>query len=309
MLIQRGRRDLPRLVHESVTTIGNFDGVHLGHQQLLCSVTSMAKRRGMQSAVVLFEPHPNEFFLSEPPARLMSFREKVDVLKTFGIDQVLVLRFSADLASMAAQEFIEAYLVQALNTQHLVIGDDFRFGYKRAGDFSLLQQDSRFSCEASETVLLNGERVSSTSVRLALANAQFDVAAALLGRPYTLNGKVAHGDRRGRQLGFPTANIRLRRKTLPLNGVYAVEVQGLNGTTVSGVANIGSRPTVNGREPRCEIHLFNFAQDIYGERLSVKPVHFIRAEQKFDGLDALKTQIAIDCEQAKQYFTQNGQRV
>lgn len=302
MKVIRGQRGVKQSVTASVATIGNFDGVHLGHQQLIERVREKAAEQGAVSTVILFEPHPSEFFLAEPPARLMTFREKILALGELGIDVIRVLRFNADLAAMSAQAFIEQFLVEELRVAHLVVGDDFRFGHQRSGDFHMLTHDGRFSCEASETVSVGNVRVSSTAIRLALANGQFDAAAKLLGRPYTFKGKVAHGEKRGRLLGFPTANVRLKRQTLPLSGVYAVRVQGENLPMTLGVANVGLRPTVAGREPRCEVHLFNFADDIYGQQIEIEPVRFIRPEQKFSGLDALKAQIARDSEQAKQLF-------
>lgn len=302
MKVVRGQRGAQSLQSASVATIGNFDGVHLGHRQLLQQVRAEADRMQAKAVAILFEPHPAEFFLDEPPARLMTLREKLLPLEQLGVDVVRVLRFNQDLAAMSANEFIDRILVNELNVQHLVVGDDFRFGHRRAGDFELLQADGRFSCEASDTVTVNGIRVSSTAVRLALANGQFELAAQLLGRPYHLSGKVAHGDKRGRLLGFPTANLRLKRKTLPLSGVYAVKVMGDGMPETLGVANIGFRPTVDGKEPRCEVHLFNFADEIYGRLIEIEPVQFIRAEQKFSGLDALKAQISVDSARAKQIF-------
>lgn len=289
-----------------VATIGNFDGVHLGHQALLQRLRAEGVRRHLPTVVIVFEPHPQEFFARggdrPPPARLLRLREKLERLHAAGVDAVQVLRFNETLSRMPAEQFISVWLEQRLKVRHLVIGDDFRFGYQRRGDFALLQAASGFSTEASATVLLDAERVSSTAIRQALATEQFDRAARMLGERYVLSGKVAHGDARGRLLGFPTANIRLHRAVLPLSGVYAVQVHGVAERPLPGVANIGNRPTVGGKEPRCETHLFDFAGDLYGKRIQVEPLHKLRGEQKFDGLDALKAQIARDAEQARAFF-------
>ncbi len=292
-----------------VATIGNFDGVHLGHQALLQRLRAEGERRGLPSVVLLFEPHPQEFFArgSErlAPARLLRLREKLQRLRSLGVDAVQVLRFNASLAQLPAEDFISVWLEQRLQLRHLVIGDDFRFGHQRRGDFALLQAATGFSTEASATVMLDGERVSSTAIRQALANNAFEQAARMLGQRYVLTGKVAHGEARGRLLGFPTANLRLHRAVLPLSGVYVVQVHGLADKPLPGVANIGNRPTVAGKEPRCETHLFDFTGDIYGKRIAVEPLHKLRGEQKFDGLDALRAQIARDAEQARAYFSAN----
>lgn len=302
----RGSKTRSDFASGCVATIGNFDGVHLGHQALLQRLRAEGERRGLPTLVMLFEPHPQEFFARgserQPPARLLRLREKLERLQALGVDAVQVLRFNRTLSQLPAEDFISVWLEQRLKVQHLVIGDDFRFGYQRRGDFALLQAANAFSTEASATVLLDGERVSSTAIRQALANEQFENAARMLGQRYLLSGKVAHGDARGRLLGFPTANLRLHRAVLPLNGVYAVQVHGLAERPLPGVANIGNRPTVNGKEPRCETHLFDFAGDIYGKRIAVEPLRKLRGEQKFDGLDALKAQIARDAEQARAFF-------
>lgn len=306
MTLLRARSALPGNWPGCVATIGNFDGVHLGHQALLQRLRAEGERRGLPTLVILFEPHPQEFFARgsdrQAPARLLVLREKLQRLREQGVDAVQLLRFDARLAALAAQDFISVHLEQRLNVRHLVIGDDFRFGHQRRGDFALLQASTQFSCEASATVMLDGERISSTAVRQALANEQFEQAARMLGQRFAFSGKVAHGDARGRLLGFPTANLRLHRQVLPLNGVYAVQVHGLAAKPLPGVANIGNRPTVNGKEPRCETHLLDFASDIYGKRIAVEPLRKLRCEQKFDGLDALKAQIARDAEQARAFF-------
>lgn len=305
MLLLRGHSQPPATWSGCVATIGNFDGVHLGHQALLQRLRQQATERQLPTLVLLFEPHPQEFFArtgKTAPARLLTLREKLACLREQGVDAVQVLRFNAALASLSAEDFISVYLQQRLQVRHLVIGDDFRFGHQRRGDFALLQAAGAFSCEASATVVSDGERVSSTAVRQALSAEQFDTAARLLGRPYTFSGKVAHGDARGRLLGFPTANLRLHRQVLPLHGVFAVQVHGLGPKPLPGVANIGNRPTVGGTEPRCETHLLDFSGDLYGRQIAVEPLRKLRGEQRFDGLDALRAQIARDAEQARQFF-------
>lgn len=284
-----------------VATIGNFDGVHRGHQALLQQLRCLNRQYDLPSVVILFEPHPQEFFSATPPARLLTLREKLAYIHHAGIDAVLCLRFNAALATMTAAHFIDHVLVQRLNVRHLVIGDDFRFGAKRGGDVELLRADGRFSVSASPSVCVENQRVSSTLVRRVLADGEFAQAHELLGRPYAISGNVAHGDKRGRLLGFPTANIILRHRTLPLSGVYAVRIFGLESDYI-GVANIGHRPTVNGTQARLEVHIFNFNADIYGRAISVELVKKLRGEQKFDGLPALQAQIARDVEQAKRIF-------
>ena len=313
MLVLRGfHRPAPS---PTVLTIGNFDGVHCGHRALLDQLVSRAKALGLPSAVLTFEPHPREFFdPKNAPTRLATLREKLELLADAGVEIVLVARFNATFASLTADAFVEQVIVKALNARHVMIGDDFRYGAKRAGGFHHLQQKGAalgFGVEAMHSVLLDGERVSSSGVRAALNAGNMSEAARLLGRPYAIDGRVVHGDKRGRQLGFPTANIRVKHNPLPLIGVFAVEVRcqenvlrecPVPGDYLKGVANLGVRPTVEGTRPLLEIHLFDFAGDLYGAHLNVRFVKKIRDEMKFPGLDALREQIARDSATARAHF-------
>ncbi|UZE95608.1 bifunctional riboflavin kinase/FAD synthetase [Alkalimarinus alittae] len=294
-----------------VATIGNFDGVHLGHKVIIEQVKDKAKKLGVPSVVVIFEPQPQEYFRkSDAPARLMRFREKLVALRELDIDYLVCLTFNDELHEMPAHQFIEQVLVSGLQIKHLVVGDDFRFGCDRAGDFALLsetgklleQQQKGFSVENTRTVALEGDRVSSTRVRNALDENQFALAGRLLGHPYTITGCVVHGQKLGRQLGVPTANVSLGRKVLVLKGVYAVEATLESGECLQGVANIGIRPTVDGVKPSLEVHLFGFEGSIYGQHLSVVFKHKVRDEQKFSDIERLKEQIFKDIEETKTYF-------
>ncbi len=291
----------------AVLTIGNFDGVHLGHQALLSLLTGKARELGLPAVVLTFEPHPREYFSpADAPARLASLREKLLLLDAAGVDRTHVCRFDARLAAQSAQSFIDDTLVRGLGLRHLFIGDDFCFGARRQGNFAMLQEAGGrhgFGVESMPTLDVAGERVSSSAVRAALAAADLDHAARLLGRPYSIAGRVSHGDKIGRQLGFPTANIQMKHRRPALTGVYAVSVEGLAGTRVLGVANIGVRPTAtaNGRA-RLEVHLFDWKQDCYGAHIRVHFLHRLRAERKFESLDALRAQIAIDTAHARDWF-------
>lgn len=286
--------------------IGNFDGVHRGHAALLSRLVDAADGAGLPATILTFEPHPREFFApASAPARLTTLREKLELLSDAGVAQVMVCRFNADFAALSAQQFVDTVLLNGLRTRHLIIGDDFRFGKGRAGDFAMLQaagERSSFTVEAMGSVTLDGGRVSSSSVRQALAAGDMEQAAALLGRPYVIDGSVRHGEKVGRQLGFATANIRIKHNPLPMSGVFAVEVSGIDGQLLPGVANLGIRPTLGGIKPILEVHLFDFDRDIYGAHLSVRFVHKLRNEQRFPNLDALKAQIAADAATARAFF-------
>lgn len=289
-----------------VLAIGNFDGVHLGHAALVRQLVAAAERLQLAPTVLTFEPHPREFFAPESaPARLTTFREKLELLADLGVRQSMISPFNAAFAGLSADEFIEQVLVRGLKLKHLIIGDDFRFGRGRTGDFELLKAAGLrfgFTVEAMQSVTLDGERVSSSAVRRALAAGDMAHAARLLGRPYIIDGQVAHGDKIGRQLGFATANIRIKHNPLPMTGVFAVEVRGLGDQPLPGVANLGIRPTVGGTRPLLEVHLFDFDRDIYGAHLSVRFVHKLRNEQRFPNFDALKAQIAADAVAARAFF-------
>ena len=286
--------------------IGNFDGVHRGHGALLGRLGETARQFSLPPTILTFEPHPREFFApASAPARLTTFREKIELLAEAGVEQAMVCRFNALFAALTAEQFIEQVLVHGLQVRHVIIGDDFRFGKGRLGDFALLQAaGSRFGfgVEAMGSVMVDGERVSSSGVRAALATGDMAHAARLLGRPYIIDGQVAHGDKIGRQLGFATANIRIKHNPLPMTGVFAVQVSGLGDQPLPGVANLGVRPTVGGTRPLLEVHLFEFDRDIYGKHISVRFVHKLRNEQRFPNFDALKAQIAADAAAARAFF-------
>jgi len=291
----------------TVLTIGNFDGVHLGHRALLARLTAAAAKAGLPAAVLTFEPHPREFFAPHsPPSRLSTLREKLELIADDGVDLTYVCHFNARFAAFGPEEFIERVLVGALRVRHLIVGDDFRFGARRAGNFSLLREAGAhlgFQVEAMASVTLNGERASSSAVRDALQEGRLEHAARLLGRPYSIDGRVVHGDKIGRQLGFATANIRIKHERPPLQGVFAVEVKGLAGGPHRGAANLGYRPSANQVvRPLLEVHLFDFSADIYGAHLNVRFLHKLRDEVKFPDFNALKAQIASDVEAAKAYF-------
>ena len=290
-----------------VLAIGNFDGVHLGHAALVRKLAQLAEQLKLVPTVLSFEPHPREFFAPESaPARLTTLREKLELLAECGAEQAMICPFNAAFSALSADAFIEQVLVRGLQVRHLVIGDDFRFGKGRAGDFSLLQaagQQFGFSVEAMGSVTVDGERVSSSGVRAALAGGGMAHAGRLLGRPYIIDGKVTRGQQLGRQWGFPTANIRIKHNPLPMSGVFAVEVDGLGDKPLPGVANLGIRPTVGGTRPLLEVHLFDFDRDIYGAHISVRFVHKLRNEERFPNFDALKAQIAVDAAAARAFFT------
>ena len=315
MELIRGSINIKPRHHGSVVTIGNYDGVHLGHQAVLRMLREQSDALGLPSTVVIFEPQPQEFFMAEKaPARLTRFREKVVALERYGADRVLVIPFNQRFRDLTAQQFIDDLLVDGLGARSVVVGDDFRFGKNRAGDFAMLRQAGEaagFAVSSMPTVEQDGERVSSTRVRKALAAGDMEGAARLLGRSYTMSGRVAHGDKRGRTIGFPTANIYLHRKVSPLSGVYVVRMSGLphddSGDDQSGVrygvANVGTRPTVCGTRALLETHLFDFDADIYGQHVDVAFLHHIRDERKFESFDALKQQILLDADVARAWIS------
>lgn len=297
-------RGIPQLAqHSTVLTIGNFDGVHRGHRALLARLTDQAHQAGLPAAVMSFEPNPREFFAPQSaPARLASLREKLQLLAECGVDQAYVCRFNARFAALTAQQFIER-IVRGLGVRHLIIGDDFRFGKGRSGDFAMLQQAGRehgFGVEAMETLVHEGERVSSSAVREALEAGDLEHAERLLGRPYCISGRVIHGEKLGRKLGYATANIQLKRLRAPLSGIFVVTVDGIGDRVYEGVASLGVRPTVtaSGRST-LEVYIFDFDGDLYRAHLRVNFLHKLRDEAKFDTLEALTAQIARDVADAK----------
>jgi len=305
MFVYRGF--LHKAVADTALTLGNFDGVHLGHRALLAQLMTSTKEHNLVATALTFEPHPRDYFAPESaPARLSTLREKLELIAEEGVTQTYVCRFNAGFAALSAEDFIEQILVGSLRVKHLIIGDDFRFGAGRRGNFAMLREAGirfGFRINAMDSVILEGERVSSSAVRAALADGKMERAAQLLGRPYSIDGRVIHGDQVGRQLGFATANIRIKHDKPPLLGVFAVEVRGVDGQTLKGVANLGFRPSLNkALQPLLEVHLFDFAREIYGTHLNVRFLHKLRDEMKFPDVSALKTQIASDVETAKQFF-------
>lgn len=282
--------------------IGNFDGFHLGHQALLKQLVSTAKIQDLVPAVMTFEPHPREFFTPHnAPARLSALREKLEHFAQAGVQHVYLQRFNQAFAAQTADGFMHM-LKQTLNVQEILVGEDFKFGAKRAGDVNTLTQ-AGFSVSPLPEVQVGGERVSSTLVRNALASGELTKAQALLGRPYSISGTVVHGAKRGRQLGFPTANVHMRHNRPALTGVYAVKLYLGQLDNLPAVANLGVRPTIAGiPKLMLEVHVLDFNGDLYGQHVHVEFMHKIRDEMKFDGLDALKAQIAKDVVVAKEYF-------
>ena len=309
MELIRGLHNLAGRHKACALTIGNFDGVHLGHQNILAMLIEKARELDIDACVMSFEPLPQEYFAADTaPARLTRLREKWCALENTGIDQFLCIRFNHWLADLTAEEFIQKILIDKLHVRYLVIGDDFRFGKGRTGDFEMLKvagQKHGFDVVNSHSHCLNGERISSTAIRKALAHDELQHAQQMLGRPYIICGRVAHGDKRGRTIGFPTANIKLHRHATPLSGVYAVTLSGINDQPIAGVANIGKRPTVDGEHLQLEVHLFNFDKSIYGEQVCVEFKYKLRDEKRFDSFELLKEQIIKDSEQAKALLLSN----
>jgi riboflavin kinase/FMN adenylyltransferase len=308
MELIRGLHNLRDQHRGCVATIGNFDGVHLGHHQVLLQVKEKAVALGLPSVAIIFEPQPQEFFAGEhAPARLTRFRDKVTLLREHQIDRVFCLHFNEALRALTAEEFIDQLLLNGLDVSYFVVGDDFRFGCDRRGNFELLQQYGKshgFTVVNTRTYELDGDRVSSSRIRNALTSFDFQKAGELLGRPYSIAGRVVHGQKLGRQLGVPTANILLQKKKAPFAGVFAVRAFSDAGVAYDGVANVGTRPTVNGVTPILEVHLFGFDGDLYGQRLDVEFRAFIRPEQRFESVEILKDRIMQDIAEAKALINQ-----
>lgn len=290
-----------------VLTIGNFDGVHLGHRAVIENLARRGRELNLPTAIMLFEPQPLEYFLSDnAPSRLMRLREKVLALSKLPVENIVIVRFNRTLANYEPEQFVEDILLKKLNVKHLVIGDDFHFGKARRGNFNLLKEQGNklgFSIEKSISFHLAEVRVSSTRIRDALNADDLKLAQELLGQPYSICGRVAHGDKLGRTLGFPTANIKLLRRNTPIRGVFAVTMTGIDNRAFQGVANVGVRPTVDGnRKVILETHLFDFNQDIYGRYVSVQFQQKLRHEMRFNSLKQLQTQIRLDIESAKVFF-------
>jgi riboflavin kinase/FMN adenylyltransferase len=288
-------------------TIGNFDGVHLGHQAMLSRLRIVADEQHLLACAMTFEPHPREFFAPEQaPARLTTMREKLELLAKYGMDVAHVCHFDEHLARTTAEDFIERFLTRGLGARHVLVGDDFRFGARRTGDIDVLRKHARscgYTVEAMASITVDGQRVSSTAVREALKNGDLERAARLLGRPYGISGHVVRGDGFGRKLGFPTANVRMKHNRPPLSGIFAVEVSGVGPVSARGVASLGVRPTVkqNGA-PVLEVFLFDFSGVLYGRCIRVEFLRKFREEVKFADVEAMTRQIAEDAAQARAYF-------
>lgn len=308
MKLIRGLYNLRKPLPESAVTIGNFDGVHRGHQLVIAQLKRVAAAAGLPTVVIIFEPQPTEYFAPDrAPRRLARFREKIAYLKAQQIDYLLCLHFNHELAEQSAEDFVQKILLDSLNTRHLVIGDDFHFGKNRQGNFAFLQQHAErfgFTVDETETLMFDGERVSSTRIRQRIEAGDFETAAELLGRPYSLSGRIAHGQKLGRQLGYPTINIKMGDKTLIVKGIFAVRVKGIDNQPLEGVASIGTRPTVAGVDTILEVYILNFDRDVYGYSVEVEFLHKLRDEQKFDSLEELSEHIGRDTQNAIAYFEQ-----
>ncbi len=302
-LMRRPGLDPSCLAGGCVGTIGTFDGVHLGHRRILERVLAEAEKRSLPSVVISFEPTPREFFSSgQPPARLTRFREKFAEFKKLGIDWFFCPPFDSAMESLAPSEFISRLLVDTLHVRHLVIGDDFVFGRNRGGTVVDLQRagsDSGFVVEQADTVVVNADRVSSTLIRRLLAAGDLAAATTLLGRHYSMTGRVVGGRKLGKKLGFPTANVNLNRRASPIAGIFAVRVERPGVGLLNGVASLGTRPTVGGSKELLEVHIFDFDQEIYGEYIRVDFVEKLRDEVKFPDLDSLTAQMHRDAAEAR----------
>lgn len=306
MKLLRTVREYPEFKKGSVAAIGNFDGVHLGHRYLLDILRSRANDMRLPMVVIMFEPQAREFFLKQAaPPRLSRFREKVQLLEKCGVEYILCLRFNQKLANMHPVEFAEKVIFCGLNVKYLLVGEDFKFGRDRLGDYNLLKELSIISnCEVEKCTdyLIGEERISSTIVRQALSSANFKKVKNLLGRNYSIAGKVIYGDAKGRELGFPTANISIGQSKPPLSGVFCVQVVMSNGACLLGVANLGKRPTMDGVKQLLEVHILDFNEILYGQTIKVFFMHKLRDEKKFLSVDELRSQIKQDIYKAREFF-------
>ncbi len=290
---------------DCVATIGNFDGIHLGHQAIIAQLKAVGQKYKLPTVIVTFEPHPQEFFSADKaPARIMRLREKLEYLQDTEIDRVVCLRFDQMLANLSAEDFIHHVLKEKLNIRHLIIGDDFRFGKGRQGDITTLRKFAKeynFEVEHTDTCKINDKRVSSSWLRELLAQGLMDEAVKLLGRPYSLSGRIVHGEKRGRELGYPTINVNLHRHRSPVTGIFAAKVHGL-GRPVFAAVSIGTRPVFQGNEINLEAHLLDFEQDVYGAYVKVELLKQLRDEQMFDNIDDLKKQMELDISATRDFF-------
>lgn len=307
----RGLHNIKKNSKGVVLTIGNFDGVHLGHKLLIEKLKQESQRLSLASLVITFEPQPLEYFVpSQTVPRLTRLREKFYYLAETQVDAVLFIRFNADFAQLTAEAFIQRILVEKLNVQEIVVGEDFQFGAKRSGNVQLLEQMGStygYSVKVIPSRRLAGDKISSTRVRKALLSADFAEVERLLGRPFTMMGRIGYGSQLGRTLGFPTANIYLHRKATPVHGIYVVRLYGIGGQALLGVANVGTRPTVGGTRILLEVYLFNFNQNIYGKYVTVEFCQKLRDEVHFANLELLKNQMTVDVEEAKNFFVNCGE--
>ncbi|ORU92962.1 MAG: bifunctional riboflavin kinase/FMN adenylyltransferase [Cycloclasticus sp. symbiont of Poecilosclerida sp. N] len=308
MKLIRYLSDTKHAFNDCVLTIGNFDGVHSGHRMVLGVLVEQAKSLNLAAAVMCFEPQPIEYFRGEDaPARISTARDKIEQLRQAGVDTLYLVRFNVALANMSAEQFVYM-LYDQLHVKHLIVGDDFCFGKNRQGNFEYLQKagaQQGFRVQRADTFLIDGERVSSTLIRTALASGELTKAAYYLGRHFRFSGRVMHGHKRGRELGFPTANICVKNRKSPLSGVFAVTIVPESGLVYEGVANIGTRPSIgDATRVLLEAHLFDFSGDLYGQRVRVSLYKKLRDEKKFESLERLKQQISMDSKQAKIYFNQ-----
>ena len=316
MELIRSLHNLRQHHKKCVASIGNFDGIHLGHQAIISQLNEIGHKYDLPSVVIIFEPQPQEYFSSDDaPARLARFREKVEELNRLGVDRLVCLRFNERLANLSAREFVEKLLIDSLDIRHLVIGDDFRFGKNRQGDYSTLEKmadEFGYKVEHTNTCLFQETRISSTSIRQALANDDLNLASQLLGRAYSISGRVVHGDKRGKKLGFATANMELHRLHSPVVGVYVTRVRITGNTTGLGeashqaVTSIGMRPMFDGEGMRLETHILDFDENIYAKYMSVEFLEKLRSEMKYSDINNLKRAIESDIENARQYFAENS---
>lgn len=288
-----------------VASIGNFDGLHLGHQKLLSHLAKKASELKLPSTIISFEPLPAEFFTPSPPTRIYPLRDKVRLLNEFGVDYYINLNFNKQLANMEAEDFVQQFLLDRLNVRYLVVGDDFCFGKQRKGNFQLLQSmGSKAGMIVCDTATChdNDERISSTRIREYLATGDIEASNKLLGKPYQLSGRVRHGNKRGRTIGFPTLNLRMPDSIAPIHGVYAVQIHGLADKPLTGVASLGKNPTVAGKEVRLETYIFDYDDNAYGKYVCIQLDKFLRPEECFESFDALKEQIDEDADRARDYY-------
>jgi riboflavin kinase / FMN adenylyltransferase len=309
MHLIRGLSHLEPFKNGCVLTIGNFDGLHLGHRTVIKKLAERGEKLGLPVVIMIFEPQPLEYFLGDnSPSRLMRLREKAIEFAKLPVDNLLIVRFNRYFANCDAEQFIDEILIKKLNVKHLVIGDDFHFGKARRGNFAMLKEKGKlygYSVEDTGSYLVSGLRISSTLIRDALGEGDLAQAEKLLGHCYSVCGRVAHGDKRGRTIGYPTANIRMFRKNTPVNGVFAVIMKGIDGLEFEGVANVGTRPTVDGgSKVILETHLFDFDKEIYGHYVEVYFKQKIRAEMRFQSIEQLKAQIEKDVAKAKKIFAE-----